>query len=49
MLWITACMAYDGLLIHTIRTDAIAVVVEQGGGVRTRKYCENSNQRNKSV
>ena len=50
MLWITACMAYDGLTIHTIRTEAIAVVVEQGGGVRTlQKYCENKIQRNKSV
>ena len=35
-------MAYDGLIIHTIRTEAIAAVVEQGGGVRTlQKYCEN--------
>ena len=38
------------LIIHTIETEAIAVVVEQGGGVRTlQKFGENRNQRNKSV
>ena len=39
-----------GLIQHTIRTEAIAVVVEQGGGVRTlQKFGVNRNQRNKSV
>ena len=38
------------LIIHTIRTEAIAVVVEQGGGVRTlQKFGVNRHQRNKSV
>ena len=38
------------LIIHTIRTEAIARVVEQGGGVRTlQKFCENRIQRNKLV
>ena len=40
----------NGLVIHTIRNEAIAVVVEQGGGVRTlQKFGVNRNQRNKSV
>ena len=39
-----------GLIIHTIRTEAIAVVVKQGGGVRTlQKFGENRNHPNKSV
>ena len=39
-----------GLIIHIIRTEAIAVVVEQGGGVRTlQKFGVDRNQRNKSV
>ena len=39
-----------GLIIHIIRTEAIAVVVEQGGGVRTlQKFGINRNQRIKSV
>ena len=39
-----------GLIKHTIRIEAIAVVVEQGGGVRTlQKFGENRNQRKKSV
>ena len=39
-----------GLIIHTIRTDAIAVVVEQDGGVRTlQTFGVNKNQRNKSI
>ena len=39
-----------GLVIHTIRTEAIAVVVEQGGGVLTlQKFGVNRNQRNKSA
>ena len=39
-----------GLIIHTIRSQAIAVVVEQGGGVRTlQKFGLNINQRNNSV
>ena len=39
-----------GLIIHTIRIEAIAVVVEQAGGVRTlQKIVVNRNQPNKSV
>ena len=39
-----------GLIIHTIRTVAIVVVAERGGGVRTlQKFGVNINQRNKSV
>ena len=39
-----------GLIIHTIKTEAIVVVVEQGGGVRTlQKFGVNRNQWNKSV
>ena len=39
-----------GLIIHTIRTEAIAVVVEQDSGVRTlQKIGVNRNQLNKSV
>ena len=44
MLWM------HGLFIHTIRTEAKAVVVEQGGGVQTlQKFGENRIQQNKSV
>ena len=36
--------------VHTINTEAIAVVVEQGGGVRTlQKIGVNRNQQNKSI
>ena len=39
-----------GLIIPTIRTEAIVVVVEQGGGVRTLlEFAVNRNQWNKSV
>ena len=39
-----------GLIIHTIRTEAKDIFVEQGGGVRTiQKFGENRNQRNKLV
>ena len=39
-----------GLIIRTIRTEAIVVVVEQGGGVRTlQKFGVSRNQWNKSV
>ena len=35
------------LIIHTIWTEAIVVVAEQGGGVRTiQEFGENRNQRN---
>ena len=39
-----------GLIIHTIRTEAIDIFVEQGGGVRTlQKFGENRNQQSKLV